>query len=130
MAKGGLWYEQEITMEVIEFVKGNQEVLSAVRDGDRLYITKIPYSPKNWLKETDPVMKRCHACHCSLARAAITTGEPEIPLDWCYSSGGYEKLMFDLAFEEETEIEVLESALAGDYRCRFRVKIPEGKLHI
>lgn len=124
MNEGKVWYEQEITPEVVEFVRGNQEVLSAVRDGDYLYITKIPYSPKDWLKESDSTMKRYHACHCPLARAAIIMGGPDIPSDWCYCSGGYQKLMFDVVFGESTEVEVLESVLAGDARCRFRVRIP------
>jgi hypothetical protein len=32
--------------------------------------------------------------------------------------------MFDVVFEESTEVEVLESVLAGNSRCRFRVRIP------
>jgi hypothetical protein len=128
MSEGKIWYEQKITPEVVEFVKGNQEVLSAVREGKYLYITKIPYAPDAWLKESDPMMKRYLACHCPLARAALITGEPRIPLDWCYCSGGFEKLMFDVVFDEPTEVEVLESVLAGDHRCRFRVKIPEARL--
>jgi hypothetical protein len=128
MNEGKVWYEQEITPEVVEFVRGNQEVLSAVRDGGYLYITKLPYSPKDWLKEADPVMKRYYGCHCPLARAAIIMGEPDIPLDWCYCSGGFEKLMFDVVFEEPTQVEVLESVLAGDPRCRFRVKLPVSRL--
>jgi hypothetical protein len=128
MNEGKVWYEQEITPEVVELVRGNQELLSAVRDGDHLYITKIPYAPKDWLKESDPVMKRYYGCHCPLARAAIIMGEPDIPLDWCYCSGGFEKLMFDVVFEEPTQVEVLESVLAGAPRCRFRVKIPESIL--
>jgi hypothetical protein len=126
--EGRIWYEQEITPEVVEFVRGNPEVLSAVRDGEYLYITKIPYAPKEWLKETDPVTKRYLACHCPLARAAIIMGGPEIPLDWCYCSGGFTKLKFDVVFEEPTEVEVLESVLAGDERCRFRIKIPDSAL--
>jgi hypothetical protein len=128
MTEGKVWYEQEITPEVVELVRGNQELLSAVRDGQYLYITKIPYAPKDWLRESDPTMKRYYACHCPLARAAIIMGEPEISLDWCYCSGGFEKLRFDVVFEEPTEVEVLESVLAGDARCRFRVKIPEARL--
>lgn len=128
MNEGKIWYEQEITPEVVEFVRGNQEVLSAVREGGYLYVTKIPYAPKDWLKETDPMMRRYYACHCPLARAAILMGRPGIPLDWCYCSGGFEKLMFDVVFEEPTKVEVLESVLAGDARCRFRIKIPESKL--
>jgi hypothetical protein len=128
MSEGKIWYEQKITPDVVEFVKGNQEVLSAVRDGKYLYMTKIPYAPDAWLKESDPMIKRYLACHCPLARAALITSEPRIPMDWCYCSGGFEKLMFDVVFDEPTEVEVLESVLAGDPRCRFRVKIPEARL--
>jgi hypothetical protein len=126
MEEGRIWYEQEITPEVVEFVRGNQEILSAVRDGEWLYETKIPFAPKDWLVEKDPLMKRFYACHCPLARSAIISGEDDVPLDWCYCSGGYEKWMFDVVFGAETEVEVLESAVAGSTRCRFRIRIPEG----
>ena len=128
MREGKVWYEQEITPEVVELVRGNQEMLSAVRDGEYLYMTKIPYSPKDWVAEGDPVRKRYYACHCPLARAAIIKGEPDIPMDWCYCSGGFEKYLFDVVFGETTQVEVLESVLAGDPRCRFRVKIPESRV--
>lgn len=123
--EGKVWFEQEITAEIIELVKGNQEILSAVRDGEYLYITKIPYSPKNWMNETDSVMKRYYACHCPLAREAIIMNGPDIPIDWCYCSGGFAKYMFDVLFGEPTEVEVLQSVLAGDTICRFRIKLPE-----
>jgi len=126
--EGKVWFEQEITPEVIELVKGNQEILSAVRDGEYLYVTKIPYSPKNWLNETDSLMKRYFACHCPLAREAIIMNGPEIPIDWCYCSGGFAKLMFDVIFGQTTEVEVLQSVLAGDSVCRFRIRIPENMI--
>ena len=126
MEEGRIWYEQEITPEVVELVRGNQEILSAVRDGEWLYETKIPFAPKDWLVEKDPLMKRFYACHCPLARSAIVSGADDVPLDWCYCSGGFEKWMFDVVFGVETEVEVLESAVAGSDRCRFRVRIPEG----
>lgn len=53
---------------------------------------------------------------------------PEIPLDWCYCSGGFAKLMFDVVFGESTEVEVLQSVLAGDSVCRFRIKLPENMI--
>jgi hypothetical protein len=126
MEEGKIWYEQEITPEVIEHVRGNQEVLSGVRRGNRIYMTKFPYAPRDYLKETDPLMKRYYMCHCPLARASILTGEPEVSPEWCYCSGGYGKQKFDMVFEEETEVEVLETVLGGDPQCRFSVKIPEG----
>jgi len=119
-----VWYEQEITPEIIDYVRGNQEVLSGVLRGDRIYMTKFPYAPREYLRETHPLMKRYYMCHCPLARASILTGEPEISPEWCYCSGGFGKLKFDVIFEQETEVEVLETVLDGDMSCRFSVKIP------
>jgi hypothetical protein len=72
-------------------------------------------------------MKRYYACHCPLVRASVLEGKPEISPTWCYCSGGFEKLLFDVIFDEQVEVEVLENALGGDLRCRFAIKIPEGK---
>ena len=127
LEEGKVWFEQEITPGIIELVKGNQEILSAVRDGEYLYMTKIPYSLKNWELETDDTRKRYYACHCPLAREAIINNV-DIPLDWCYCSGGFGKLMFDVVFGEPTEVEVLQSVLAGDPICRFKIRIPQKML--
>ncbi|UCD44632.1 MAG: hypothetical protein JSV27_11035 [Candidatus Bathyarchaeota archaeon] len=126
LEEGKVWYEQEITPEVVEYVRGNQEVLSGVRDGDRIYMTKFPYAPGEYLRETDPWMKRYYMCHCPLARASILTGDPEISGEWCYCSAGFGKAKFDAVFGVETEVEVLKTVLDGDLTCRFAVKIPEG----
>ena len=128
MKEGRIWYEQEITPEVLEFVKGNQEICTGVRNGDRIYVTKMPYAPKQYLAQKDSRMKRYYACHCQLARTAIRDGEPEISRNFCYCSAGFEKLRFDAIFGEPVEVEVLETALDGDDRCRFANKIPKGKM--
>lgn len=120
-----VWYEQVITQDIVDYVRANQEVLSGVREGDWIYNTKFPYAPQDYLDEKDPLMKRYYMCHCPLARESVLKGEPEIPMEWCYCSAGYGKLRYDVAFEEETEVEVLESVFSGSNRCRFRIKIPE-----
>jgi len=121
---GQLWYEQHITPEVVEFVKNNPEIESGVREGNRIYITKIPYNPDAYLKEKDPVRKSYLACHCPFVRAALLDGT-KIPSLWCYCTGGYEKLPFDLLFKRLLDVEVLESLLDGAPRCRFAIVIPE-----
>jgi len=120
---GEIWFEQAITPEVVEFVRANQEILSAIHDGDRLYITKIPYATPEFLQERDPRRKRHYACHCPLARESILMSDLEIPPDWCYCSGGFQKLMFDVVFAQDHDVELLESVLRGDMRCRFAIKI-------
>ena len=128
MKRGQIWYEQEITPEVVEFVKGNPEIQNGVRQGDKIYVRKIPFAPKQWLVEKDPVMKRYYACHCQLVRTAIRDGKPKISPVFCYCSGGYEKLPYDVIFGEPVKIELLESVLKGDSRCRFAITIPKGKM--
>jgi len=128
MRKEQLWYEQEITPEVLEFVKGNQEIQNGVRHGDRIYVTKIPFAPKQYMTEKDPVMKRYYACHCPLVRTAIRDGKPKISPVFCYCSGGYEKLPYDVIFGEPVRVDMLETVLKGDLRCRFAIKIPKSKM--
>jgi len=127
--KGGRpWFEQEITPEVVEFVRGNQEICTGLRRGDKVYKTKIPYAPSQFLQERDATMKKYYACHCQLVRTALRDGKPEIPATFCYCSAGFEKLHFDAIFDEPVEVELLETPLKGDTRCRFAVKIPKGKM--
>jgi hypothetical protein len=125
MERGQIWYEQEITPEVLEFVKRTPETQNGVRQGNRIYVSKIPFAPKQYLSEKDPTMKRYYACHCQLVRTAIRDGNPKISPLFCYCSGGFEKLPFDVIFGEPVKIELLESALKGDMRCRFAITIPK-----
>jgi hypothetical protein len=126
--QGGLWYEQQITPEVLDFVKANQEITTGIRNGEWIYVTKIPYAPERYLAEKDPMMKRYYACHCQLARTAIRDGKPKISPTFCYCSAGFTKTKFDTVFGEPVEVELFESALKGDMRCRFAVRIPRGKM--
>ena len=126
LAEGRLWYEQRITRRVVEFVKAHPEILGGVRRGERILFTKIPYAPDEWLREADPARRRYLACHCPLARESIPGGGPRVPAIFCNCSAGFEKLPFGAAFGVEPSVEVLESVLAGDDRCRFGIAIPEG----
>jgi len=128
MRAGRPWYEQEITPEVVEFVRGNQEICTGIRRGDKVYKTKIPYAPKHFLREKDPTMRKYYSCHCQLVRTALRDGKPGIPATFCYCSAGYEKLHFDAIFGKPVEVELLETPLKGDARCRFAIKIPKSKM--
>ena len=119
-----IWYEQIITQEVVDYVRSDQEILSAVREGDKLYVTKIPYDPANYLREKDPLKKRYYACHCPFVRGSVLSGKKVDP-DWCYCSAGFEKFLFDVIFDADLEVEVLESVLLGYDRCRYSIKIPK-----
>lgn len=122
--QGELFFSQEVTDEVVEYVKQNAEIESGVRDGKILYVSKIPYNTKQFLVETDPTMKRYYACHCPWAREAIKNGSVKPNSIFCNCSGGFSKKSWEVIFRQTLDVEVLESALQGDMRCRFAIHLP------
>jgi hypothetical protein len=107
----------------------DQEFECGVREGTLLYITKIPYNTKQYLAESDPTLKRYYACHCPWAREAIKNGNIRLNAVFCNCSGGFSKKPWEVIFGQTLQVDLLESALKGDYRCRFAVHLPE-KLEI
>jgi hypothetical protein len=126
---GVLFFSQEITDEVVQYVQDQQEIESGVRDGNILYISKIPYNAKQFLTETDPTLKRYYACHCPWAREAIRSGSLRLDAVFCNCSGGFSKKPWEVIFGQTLQVDLLESALKGDFRCRFAIHLPE-KLEI
>ena len=118
-----LWYTVEIGDEVLEFVKSDPEMEVGRREGDKVYITKIPYNAVRYLHETDPEMKRYYACHCPLLREAIRKGRPISP-DVCNCSLGHAS-HYLAGLGQDLKGEVLESAVKGDTRCRFVFYLPD-----
>jgi hypothetical protein len=123
--EGRLFFSQEITDDVLHYVEEHPETEGGVRDGDLLYITKIPYNAKEYLVETDPILKRYYACHCPWVRESIKRGNLRMNPVFCNCSGGFHKKPWEVIFGQTLQVEVLESALKGDFRCRFVVHLPE-----
>jgi hypothetical protein len=118
-----VWYEQIITQEVVDFVKKDQEIQSAVLKDGKLYTKKIPYDPVQFLQEMDGKMKRYYACHCPFARESILSGSPKIDPDWCFCSAGFSKFEFEVILGHELPIKCLANALEKDEFCRFEIDL-------
>lgn len=123
--KGQLFFAQEVTDDVIAYVKNNPEIESGVREGNILYVTKIPYNTKQYLLETDPTIKRYYACHCPWAREAIRNGGVNLNPTFCNCSGGFSKKPWEVIFSQTLDVDMLESVIKGDLRCRFAIHLPE-----
>ena len=118
-----VWFEQIITEDAIDFVKNNQEVLSATLENEKLYVTKIPYNLNKYLSEKDDTLKRYYACHCSFVRESIKDCNVDIPKEWCYCSGGFAKFPFEVILDTELQIKLLKTPIDGDYVCRFEIDL-------
>jgi hypothetical protein len=121
---GVLFFAQEITNEVVEYVKDHQETECGMREGNIIYITKIPYNAIQYLSETDPTLKRYYACHCPWAREAIKNVDIQLNAVFCNCSAGFSKKPWEVILGQTLQADLLESALKGDYRCRFAVHLP------
>ncbi len=119
-----VWFEQEVNNEMINFVKSNQEILSAIRNDNYLYVTKIPYNTKAFLESKNELDKRYYACHCPFVREGIKENK-KLDSHWCYCSAGFAKYPFEIIFDQELEVEMIESAIKGDLLCRFKIKLPD-----
>jgi len=82
-----------------------------------------PWNREAYDATDDPVMKRYHACFCSMVRDAIRTGEP-VSEAFCNCSGGWFVQMWQAILDRRLRIDVVESVLRGDDRCLFAIHIP------
>lgn len=124
-AKQTVWFEQEVTKEMIDFVKNNQEILSGVLEGDLLYQTKIPYDTNRYLQAKTKTEQAYYACHCPFAREAIKKNDYSISPLWCYCSAGFEKVLFEVIFNQPLPITCVNSVLKGDEFCRFAIDLSQ-----
>ncbi|HVP22442.1 MAG TPA: hypothetical protein VMS77_00865 [Conexivisphaerales archaeon] len=118
-----LYFTQEIDEEVVDYVRRTATCQCGVREGDIIYVTKIPYMAKKFLHEKDERRKRYYYCHCPWVREAMLTDE-RIPPDFCYCSAGFEKRPWDVIFDEAVTADVVETVLKGDSICKFAIHIP------
>jgi hypothetical protein len=124
LREGRPFFAQEITEEVIAFVRNDPEMGGGRREGNIIYETKIPYLTQKYLSETDPTLRRYYYCHCPWAREAIKNGDVSLAETFCNCSGGFHKKTFEVIFKQTLRVDVLESALKGDDRCRFAIHLP------
>jgi len=124
MKQKTLYFTQEITEEVLDYVRKTPTCQVGVREGDIIYVTKIPYMAKEYLREKNPKKKRYYACHCPWVREAIKS-DLKISPNFCYCSAGFEKRLWDVIFGQDVKADVVRSVLKGDLVCKFAIHIPK-----
>lgn len=123
MKEKTLYFTQEIDEDVLEYVRKTPTCQNGVRKGTIIYVTKIPYIAKKYLREKDEKMKRYYYCHCPWVREAIKSGV-EISPNFCYCSAGFEKKPWDVIFDQPVKADVIKTVLKGDLICEFAIHIP------
>jgi hypothetical protein len=120
-----LYFNQEITDEVIEFVESHPEIRQGVRKGNIIYEAKIPYQAKEYLTEKDENKKRYYYCHCPWVKESLKKGHTDISPVFCNCSAAFHKKPYDVIFGKPIKAEVIESVVRGDLWCKFAIHLPE-----
>jgi hypothetical protein len=123
--KESLYFTQEITREVLEFIKNDSLIGVGLREGDRIIVKKIPHMAKEYLAEPDEQKKKYFYCHCPWVKEALLESEQPIPPVFCNCSAGYYKAYWEIVLDQPIEVDVVESILDGGDVCTFAVHLPK-----
>ena len=118
------FYGQEITDEVLAFIKANPKMLAPVREGNKLYCMAFPCNMKEYLNAANEKMKRYHACHCPFAKESILSENVVSPA-LCNCSLGHVMNFTEAFMGRELEGKVVCSVLNGDLTCEYEIEIPD-----
>lgn len=118
------FYGQEITDEVLEFIRHNPAMLAPVRRGNKLHCMAFPCNMTEYLKADNDIMKRYHACHCPFAKESILSDATVSPI-LCHCSLGHMMNFMEATLGRELKGRPVRSVLSGDLTCEYEIDIPE-----
>jgi hypothetical protein len=104
---------------LLDAMHGKVFLLRPTREGDIVYVTKVPRFPEEHRRAETAEAKKYYFCHCDHARAV----HGEISLTYCYCGAGWCKRIWEGVLERPVRVDIVESVLQGDDVCRFAVHL-------
>ena len=89
------------------------------RDGDIIYVTKVPRNREGYEEATDEAERRTHYCHCALARKNPGDVHPA----FCYCGAGWYRQIWEGILGKPVQVEILKSLTRGDDTCQFAIHL-------
>jgi len=114
------WFGQD---EFVQKVLQKNWGVAGVKEGNTIYVIKIPFEFTAYFEEPDKNKKRFYYCHCPRVREAIKS-QTKISPTYCYCGAGYYKKIWEGITGKPVKVEVLKSVLQGDDVCKIAVYLP------
>ncbi len=109
-----------------KYVEADPTIEAGKREGNIVYVSKIPYQIKKFIEAKDEKTKRYHYCHCAWVRDSLQKPEAnQVSHTFCNCSGGWHKVPFEGIFEQSLEVDLIKSVLKGDDICTFAIHLPK-----
>jgi effector-binding domain-containing protein len=113
----------ERNLDVDEALKAMEEdpdwYEKPVRDGDIIYVTKVPRNRQGYEEATDEAEKKTHYCHCALIRHKPADMHPA----FCYCGAGWYRQIWEGILGRPVRVEILKSLTKGDETCQFAIHL-------
>jgi len=93
-----------------------------VREGDLIYITKIPVNQDGYKKAQNIEEKKKNYCHCRFINDNFEKG---ISPTFCYCGTGWYRQLWEGILEKPIKIKIIKSLLKGDETCKVAIKLPQ-----
>jgi effector-binding domain-containing protein len=89
------------------------------RDGDTIYVTKVPRNRNGYEEATNEAERKLHYCHCALVRRDPSDVHP----DFCYCGSGWYRQIWEGILRKPVQVEILKSLTNGDDVCQFAIHL-------
>jgi effector-binding domain-containing protein len=93
------------------------------RDGDIIYVTKVPRNREGYEQATNDAERRTHYCHCALVRNSPGDVHPA----FCYCASGWYRQIWEGILDKPVRVEMLKSLTKGDETCQFAIHLVPNK---
>ena len=92
------------------------------KDGNSIFVQKIPYDQEGYAKATTLDEQKRKYCHCPLVRNYLNEG---VSPTFCNCSAGWYRQYWEGVLGKPVQIQILKSLVRGDNTCEFRIYLPQ-----
>jgi hypothetical protein len=95
-----------------------------VRQGNVLYMRKVPFDPEGYENATTPAARRKAYCHCAFVRPYLEEVPSALSPTFCWCGTGWYRRLWEGILEQPVQIEHVETLLKGQDQCTLRIILP------
>ncbi len=116
-------HNKNIDEVITEMKKDYAWYENPIREGNIIYITKIPVNPEGYEKAKSLEDKKKNYCHCRFINSNL---EKDISPTFCYCGTGWYRQQWEGILGKPVRIKILKSLLKGDDNCQVAIYLPQG----
>jgi effector-binding domain-containing protein len=103
-----------------------------VRNGNQLFMRKIPYDVEAYEKATSPGERRQAYCHCAIVRPYLGDMPTGISPTFCWCGSGWYRRLWEGILGKPIQVDHVETLITGGDCCRLVITLPveaQGECH-